>query len=163
MECRREVEEIDRLEQFLEHQQKGDATSFLFNWSRHQQARSELTDFGYFRTMIDVQLDAKMTGSVSIITTNNNDTESVTNSAPVSPVRKLNSPVKGTPNRHLQVSSLYQSLDKREAKHPVNMKLAGMKKVQRRTSDFFAETLSFDAMSLDGQNEDYEDAESSFY
>lgn len=60
LELRREMGEIDRLEEFLKYQQQGDATTYLFNWSRHQHVRAELHDFRFFRSNIDVQLDAKV-------------------------------------------------------------------------------------------------------
>jgi hypothetical protein len=61
------MNEIDRLEEFLKYQQQGDATTYLFNWSRHQQVRAELHDFRFFRSNIDVQLDAKITGNIAVI------------------------------------------------------------------------------------------------
>lgn len=60
LELRREMGEIDRLEDFLLYQQQGDATTYLFNWARHQYFRAELHDFRFFRSAIDVQLDAKV-------------------------------------------------------------------------------------------------------
>jgi hypothetical protein len=53
--------EIDKLEEYLKYQQQGDATQFLFNWSRHQQYRANLHDFKFFRNEIDVELDVKVT------------------------------------------------------------------------------------------------------
>ena len=60
LELNRQMSEIERLESFLAYQQQGDATSYLFNWSRHQMFKSELHDFKYFKRDIDVQLDAKV-------------------------------------------------------------------------------------------------------
>jgi hypothetical protein len=60
LELRRQMGEIDRLEEFLHYQHLGDATTYLFNWSRHQTFRSALHDFQFFRSIIDVQLDAKV-------------------------------------------------------------------------------------------------------
>ncbi|KAJ1340406.1 hypothetical protein BSLG_004999 [Batrachochytrium salamandrivorans] len=59
LELRRQIGEIDRLEEFLKYQQFGDATTYLFSWSRHQNFRAALHDFKYFQNEIDVQLDAK--------------------------------------------------------------------------------------------------------
>ncbi|KAJ3038902.1 hypothetical protein HDV00_012824 [Rhizophlyctis rosea] len=67
LELHRQLTEIDRLESFLRYQQQGDATLFLFNWARHQQYRAELHDFGHFRDVIDVQLDARITGSINVV------------------------------------------------------------------------------------------------
>ncbi|KAJ1547915.1 hypothetical protein HK096_009161 [Nowakowskiella sp. JEL0078] len=44
------------------------ATSFLFGWARQQECRSELHDFGFFRDAIDVQLDVKVVGAISVVT-----------------------------------------------------------------------------------------------
>ena len=60
LELNRQLSEIERLEAFLAYQQQGDATSYLFNWSRHQMFKAELHDFKYFKRDIDVQLDAKV-------------------------------------------------------------------------------------------------------
>ncbi|KAI8924102.1 hypothetical protein BC831DRAFT_467143 [Entophlyctis helioformis] len=67
VELKRQLTDIQRLEEFLKYQQTGDATTYLFNWSRHQAARSAMHDFRYFRADIDVQLDAKITGSISVV------------------------------------------------------------------------------------------------
>ena len=60
LELRRQEEEIDSLQSYLAYQQQGDATTYLFNWSRHQHFRTTLHDFRHFRNTIDVQLDAKV-------------------------------------------------------------------------------------------------------
>ncbi|KAI8905723.1 hypothetical protein DFJ77DRAFT_478771 [Powellomyces hirtus] len=67
LELHRQLGEIERLEEFLKYQQEGDATTFLFNWSKHQQCRADLHDFRFFRNQIDVQLDAKITGNISVV------------------------------------------------------------------------------------------------
>ncbi len=59
-ELNRQLGELNRLEHFLSYQKEGDATTYLFNWTRHQMYRSELYDFRFFRKEIDVQLDAKV-------------------------------------------------------------------------------------------------------
>jgi hypothetical protein len=60
LELVRQYSEIERVENFLKYQREGDATSYLFNWSRHQMLREELHDFQFFRNEIDVQLDARV-------------------------------------------------------------------------------------------------------
>ena len=60
LELNRQLLDIDRLESFLKYQQQGDATSYLFNWSRHQLFKAALHDFQFFKRDIDVQLDAKV-------------------------------------------------------------------------------------------------------
>nr|KAJ3419320.1 hypothetical protein HK105_007100 [Polyrhizophydium stewartii] len=67
LELRRQMSEIDRLEDFLRYQQLGDATTYLFSWSRHQHFRAALHDFGFFRSEIDVQLDARVAGTLSVV------------------------------------------------------------------------------------------------
>lgn len=70
LELNRQVGEIARLDEFLSYQQSGEATSFLFSWGRHQQIRSELHDFKYFRNTIDVDLDVKVIGAISVLVEN---------------------------------------------------------------------------------------------
>ncbi|KAI9139074.1 hypothetical protein BKA69DRAFT_697645 [Paraphysoderma sedebokerense] len=60
LELKRQLGEINRLEEFLKYQQTGDATHFLFSWARHQQLRQELHEFRFFRDVIDVHLDIKV-------------------------------------------------------------------------------------------------------
>eukprot|EP00842_Homolaphlyctis_polyrhiza_P006860 jgi/Hompol1/763/HPOL_005432-RA len=67
MELKRQQADIMRLESFLKYQHLGDATTCLFNWSRHQQFRAALHDFRFFRNVIDVQLDAKVVGGISVV------------------------------------------------------------------------------------------------
>jgi hypothetical protein len=67
LELKRQKHEIDRLDEFLKYQEMGDPTNFLFNWSRHQNVRATLHDFRFFRNGIDVNLNAKITGSVAVI------------------------------------------------------------------------------------------------
>ncbi|KAJ3296182.1 hypothetical protein HK104_001869 [Borealophlyctis nickersoniae] len=61
LELRRQLEEMDRLDQFVNYQRNGDANLFLFGWSRQQVYRAELRDFRFFRRGIDVGVDAKVT------------------------------------------------------------------------------------------------------
>ncbi|KAI8827098.1 uncharacterized protein EV422DRAFT_563176 [Fimicolochytrium jonesii] len=133
LELQRQLGEIERLEDFLKYQQEGDATTFLFNWSKHQQCRSELHDFRFFRNQIDVQLDAKVTGSISVII----DHDRTTISAGSSP-KKL--------GKHANtigpggMAGLGMGAPRAAAKQE--------RKSHRRISDFFAETLgTFDQMT----------------
>lgn len=66
----RQLDEINCLEDFLQYQQSGDSTHFLFSWARHQQMRQELHEFKFFRDSIDVQLDIKCTGNISVLIEN---------------------------------------------------------------------------------------------
>ncbi|KAI9203809.1 uncharacterized protein BJ171DRAFT_622590 [Polychytrium aggregatum] len=68
VELKRQFGEIAMLEEFLKYQQSGEATQFLFSWVRHQQLRSELHDFKFFREDIDVALDLKVVGGITIAT-----------------------------------------------------------------------------------------------
>jgi hypothetical protein len=60
LELKRQLGEMTRLQDFLKYQEEGDATTYLFNWSRHEMFREQLRDFKFFRNAIDVQLDAKV-------------------------------------------------------------------------------------------------------
>ena len=60
LELKRQLGEMTRLQDFLKYQEEGDATTYLFNWSRHEMFRERLRDFKFFRNAIDVQLDAKV-------------------------------------------------------------------------------------------------------
>ncbi|KAI8906868.1 hypothetical protein EDD86DRAFT_248451 [Gorgonomyces haynaldii] len=122
LELRRQMAEMDRLEEFLKYQEQGDATTYLFNWSRHQNVREQLHDFAHFRNTIDI------TGTLSV-------TVDVEQPKPPQPVQKQAPPKLGLGVPH-----------KME------------RKVQRRVSDFFAETLgSFDQLNT------YDDEETDHY
>jgi len=60
LELRRQLGEIKNAENFLEYQQEGDATHFLFSWSRHQKMLDELHNFKFFRNRVDVSLDTRI-------------------------------------------------------------------------------------------------------
>jgi len=60
LELRRQLGEIKNAENFLEYQQEGDATHFLFSWSRHQKMLDELHEFKFFRNKVDVSLDTRV-------------------------------------------------------------------------------------------------------
>ncbi|KXS19890.1 hypothetical protein M427DRAFT_504927 [Gonapodya prolifera JEL478] len=59
LELRRQIAEIDRLDDFVGYQKK-QPTQFLLSYSQLQQQKSELHDFRYFREKIDVQCDTKV-------------------------------------------------------------------------------------------------------
>ncbi|KAJ3066668.1 hypothetical protein HDU98_010054, partial [Podochytrium sp. JEL0797] len=65
-ELHRQLGEINHLEEYLKYQQQGDATQFLFSWSRHTAYRSALHDFKFFKNSIDVELDVKVVGAISV-------------------------------------------------------------------------------------------------
>ncbi|KAJ3127490.1 hypothetical protein HK098_006268 [Nowakowskiella sp. JEL0407] len=67
LELKRQLGEIDSLESFVSYMQSGDATSFLFSWARQQHYRAELHDFKFFKDTIDVPLDVKVTGTISVV------------------------------------------------------------------------------------------------
>lgn len=122
MELKRQLGEMERLDTFLKYLRCGDATSYLFNWSRHQMYRSELHDFSFFKKDIDVQLDAKLVGSLSVVVEEEEIPSVVpgpkmpasTSSSPhTSPLKKSN-------KSRMSVYSLKSNLDR--------------SKVQRRTS-----------------------------
>ncbi|OUM69473.1 hypothetical protein PIROE2DRAFT_2561, partial [Piromyces sp. E2] len=64
---KRQLAEIKNAENFLEYQQEGDATHFLFSWSRHQKMLDELHEFKYFRNRVDVSLDTRVSGNIDIL------------------------------------------------------------------------------------------------
>ncbi|KAJ3136549.1 hypothetical protein HK101_003996, partial [Irineochytrium annulatum] len=163
LELKRQMDEIEHLEEFLKYQQQGDATQFLFSWARHQHFRSELHDFAFFRNEIDVELDLKVVGSISVLT------ESMAGpggSAPL--VMKKQTSQKQLQHQHSQPQIAVAHSHSHGHSHGDvtrggghNMAhqhhhvtptpgLVGMgmprkvqeRRVQRRTSDFFAETLS---------------------
>ncbi|KAJ3327303.1 hypothetical protein HDU76_012036 [Blyttiomyces sp. JEL0837] len=134
MELKRQLGEIEHLEEFLKYQQQGDATQFLFSWARHQQYRAELHDFKFFRNEIDVELDVKVTGNISVVTDGaTHPTPVVTGSAPTKkPLVKQSSSSSvvnpGAPNAGMVGLGLPRKIQDR--------------RIQRRTSDFFAESLA---------------------
>ncbi|KAJ3157358.1 hypothetical protein HDU89_002772 [Geranomyces variabilis] len=143
-ELQRQLGEIERLEEFLRYQQEGDATTFLFNWSKHQQCRADLHDFRFFRNQIDVQLDAKATGTIGVII--DQDRASVSASSG-SALHKKGSYQKGQPPQSgQQAGNVGMGLPR--AGKPDRRTL-------RRTSDFFAETIgTFEQMGAARPHED---------
>ncbi|KAI9093726.1 hypothetical protein DFS34DRAFT_630104 [Phlyctochytrium arcticum] len=144
LDLERQLGEIERLEDFLRYQQDGDATTFLFNWSKHQQCRADLHDVRHFRNQIDVQLDAKITGNISIVIDHDRAAVAVSGipppGRPMKPAQNLGSPVASTIGKGLPRSRLQG------------------RRTHRRISDFFAETLgSFDQLSTGHLNDDEDD------
>ncbi|KAI9016975.1 hypothetical protein BC832DRAFT_543324 [Gaertneriomyces semiglobifer] len=171
LELVRQMSEVERVESFWKYLLEGDAMTLLFNWARHQKMVGEVGDFKWFKREIDVGLDAKITGQLSV-TIDPDLPPSVTLTRPVTP-----------PSRNLsRPSSLPNSLASSPAKNKSQTQsplggLAGMgtglnlprsnpkmraengeKRAQhRRISDFFAETLcTLDTMGL-GDDDGYSD------
>ncbi|KNC97606.1 uncharacterized protein SPPG_07075 [Spizellomyces punctatus DAOM BR117] len=144
LELARQLAEIDRLEDFLKYQQEGDATTFLFNWSKHQQCRANLHDFRFFRNEIDVQLDAKVTGNISVII--DHDRPAVTGG---------DGPHGG--KKHGKGASTIGPAGGLAGSFGMGMPRSKLqeRRVHRRISDFFAETLgSFDQISTSRVEDD---------
>lgn len=69
-EFERQLEEIGRLESFLEYQRTShrlDASQFILDFAQHQRLRNELHAFPYVRTEMDVQADLKLSGGLVVI------------------------------------------------------------------------------------------------
>ncbi|KAJ3096081.1 lariat debranching enzyme [Phlyctochytrium planicorne] len=174
LELKRQIGEIEFLEEFLRYQQRGDATQFLFSWARHQHCRAELHDFKFFRNEIDVELDLKISGSLSVVSESSHNLASSVSSTPnqhkKGSISKINPQYQVLPTQALtsggrnsdytvQPSNIQGSFQGHGAmlqmQHDQGAVTAGMvglgigipkkiqdRRVQRRTSDFFAETLS---------------------
>jgi hypothetical protein len=133
LELKRQLQEIEYLEDFLQYQQHGDATQFLFSWSRHQQYRAELHDFKFFRNEIDVELDLKVTGNISVGEDDNTPNAMMATQQQVA--KKVTKPVGGGAVTH----------------NSGNAGMVGMglprklqeRRVQRRTSVSFSLIFSF--------------------
>ncbi|KAH9269780.1 hypothetical protein BASA83_008095 [Batrachochytrium salamandrivorans] len=149
LELRRQIGEIDRLEEFLKYQQFGDATTYLFSWSRHQNFRAALHDFKYFQNEIDVQLDAKVSGSISVVV----DQDKLPNTmmTPQLQIQQQQQPLQ-PPQQQQQIQTQQGMIGGRVLGMGVSHKLQAQnhqRRVQRRTSDFFAEALgSFDQVHI---------------
>ncbi|KAJ3342269.1 ornithine aminotransferase [Gonapodya sp. JEL0774] len=65
LELRRQLHEMDQLDEFVAYQKK-QPTQFLLSYSQLQQKRSELHDFRHFRDVIDVKCDVKVSGTISL-------------------------------------------------------------------------------------------------
>ncbi|KAI9355993.1 hypothetical protein DFJ73DRAFT_641345 [Zopfochytrium polystomum] len=149
VELKRQLAEIEFLEEFLRYQQSGDASQFLFNWVRHQQYRAELHDFRFFRNEIDVDLDIKVTGGIAVGVDAHHP--------PVAtPQRKASrTSAAATPSATGSAGAGMVGLG-------VPRKLQD-RRVQRRTSDFFAESLAIaPALNWMGGMDEVDDQRSVF-
>ncbi|KAJ3396295.1 hypothetical protein HDU80_010029 [Chytriomyces hyalinus] len=177
LELKRQLGEIEHLEEYVKYQQQGDATQFLFSWARHQSYRSDLHDFKFFRNSIDVELDVKVSGGINIVLDDNihggnssNGVSGISNGGS----NGLNA--SGSNGGSLQIGS-GNGKGGRDKKATigtvvgaaqilgasVNAGMVGMglprkvqeRRVQRRTSDFFAESLAMTpAMSWTNDSDD---------
>ncbi|KAJ3106846.1 hypothetical protein HDU96_008099 [Phlyctochytrium bullatum] len=180
LELKRQLCEIEHLEDFLRYQQQGDATQFLFSWARHQHFRAELHDFRFFKSDIDVELDLKIVGSIAVVA-ESNPAPLIVTSQPPKPKPSSGAPKAAlvphgfvhTPETQLIAGAAGPNRGGMEYPYPgahhavawnvhhaaaasvVNggREAAGMvglglpkkiqeRRTQRRTSDFFAETLA---------------------
>jgi ribosomal protein L37AE/L43A len=162
-ELRRQIGEMEKLEEFLKYQQEGDSMQCVYMWHLHQMYREKLSDFKFFRQEIDVQLDAKVDGTISVMI----DQQKVALQRPLNPKRPQ-IPQRGTPPQVTNLPSYpssptspshysspprqnYGGLARPVPNLPSKMKLE--RKVERRTSDFFHEALS---LSRDDSNDDFD-------
>ncbi|KAJ3275218.1 hypothetical protein HDV01_000943 [Terramyces sp. JEL0728] len=113
IELNRQLGEINRLEDFLKYQQAGNAMQCVYTWHLHQNLREQQSDFKFFKSDIDVQLDAKINGSIHV----------ELDKKKVSPTKSLAPTV--TPN--ISPTNLPSQLKERTQ--------------TRRTSDFFSEAF----------------------
>jgi hypothetical protein len=125
IELKRQDLEMTTLEKFLEYQQSGsNIYHLLFNWGKHQQLRQDLHEFRFFRDVIDVQLDLKIQGDLSLTV----DPSLANMSA--QPKKTAYAPVS-------MASSRVETLPRKSL-------------ASRRTTDFFAETLNaLDEMTIE--------------
>jgi hypothetical protein len=167
-ELRRQLGEMEKLEEFLKYQQEGDSMQCVYTWHLHQMYREKLSDFKFFRQDIDVQLDAKVDGSLSVIIDeqkaaihNNNVTpkHNVTPKRPQLPQRvtspaALNIPLYPSSPTSPMYSSPPKSAYGGMSRVPnLPSKMKSERKVERRTSDFFHEALS---MTRQDSNDDFD-------
>ncbi|KAI8618567.1 hypothetical protein BC830DRAFT_1166058 [Chytriomyces sp. MP71] len=152
LELKRQLGEIEHLEEYVKYQQQGDATQFLFSWARHQAYRSELHDFKFFRNSIDVELDVKVNGGINIVLDDGVGGGTSSNGASgtgaggaggVGSVGKGGTLKKVKTLGGVGASQMLGGMN-------VNAGMVGMglpkkiqeRRIQRRTSDFFAESLA---------------------
>jgi hypothetical protein len=161
-ELRRQLGEMEKLEEFLSYQQEGDSMQCVYTWHVHQMYREKLSDFRFFRQDIDVQLDAKVDGNVTVIVDQQKSTiqGAVTPKRPQLPQRVVSPPAINIPlYPSSPTSPLYSSPPKSVyggmARPVPNLpaKMQKERKVERRTSDFFHEALS---MAREDSNDDFD-------
>ncbi|TPX42567.1 hypothetical protein SeMB42_g05076 [Synchytrium endobioticum] len=147
LELKRQLQEIERLEAFLKYQQAGDPTQFLFSWARHQQVRAELHDFRFFKDDIDVQLDMKVTGGISVIVDPTIAAVATHASANPVPLKKMGSKIHAPSSSTSHLGNGAASTNPAMG-YPRASKVQE-RRTQRRTSDFFSETLGvLDGMTV---------------
>ncbi|KAJ8324616.1 hypothetical protein O5D80_006862 [Batrachochytrium dendrobatidis] len=145
LELKRQISEIDRLEDFLKYQQFGDATTYLFSWSRHQHFRAALHDFKFFRNEIDVQLDAKVAGNISVVVDQDKHQNIM---LPPLPHQQQSQQLQLQQGTQIQQNMGNSGMLGMGMPHKMQMQ-SHQRRVQRRTSDFFAEALGgFDQMHI---------------
>ncbi|KAI9341381.1 hypothetical protein BDR26DRAFT_860336 [Obelidium mucronatum] len=143
-ELKRQLGEIDHLEEYLKYQQQGDATQFLFSWSRHSAYRSELHDFKFFKNTIDVELDVKVVGAISVCVDDGGRGASVVSNG------SINGGSAATKLLGKQIAGSAAIAGPMIGSGPIKAGMVGMgmprkiqeRRIQRRTSDFFAESLA---------------------
>ncbi|KAH6563853.1 hypothetical protein BASA62_008269 [Batrachochytrium salamandrivorans] len=155
LELRRQIGEIDRLEEFLKYQQFGDATTYLFSWSRHQNFRAALHDFKYFQNEIDVQLDAKVSGSISVVV----DQDKLPNTmmTPQLQIQQQQQPLQ-PPQQQQQIQTQQGMIGGRVLGMGVSHKLQAQnhqRRVQRRTSGSFDQVHIGQGSTLDEDDMDH--------
>ncbi|ORX48180.1 hypothetical protein BCR36DRAFT_355124 [Piromyces finnis] len=140
LELRRQLGEIRNAENFLEYQQDGDATHFLFSWSRHQKMLDELHEFKFFRNKIDVSLDTRVSGSIDILSDQvihipESDNKKMIKTRTSEKINKSNSYYNKTSLSNKQISSVAIG----NTGNAVPSKSQESKHI--KTSDFFSEAL----------------------
>jgi hypothetical protein len=119
-ELRRQLGEMSMLDEFLRYQQTGDAATFLHNFIRHQGIRDALHQMRTIREEIDVELDMKVNGSITV----------TSDSGAMSPQRKgLNRPASS-----FGVPPLVPASPKKVITSPTRLGVKG--------ADLFAEVLN---------------------
>lgn len=155
LELRRQLAEIKNAENFLEYQQEGDATHFLFSWSRHQKMLDELHEFKFFRNRVDVSLDTRVSGNIDILSDQvfhipESDTKKMIKNRTSEKINKANSYYNKTPVTNKQISSV--AMGNTGSSIPNK----SQENKHYKTTDFFSEALG----ALDDINivqDDYDD------
>ncbi|KAI8899452.1 hypothetical protein BC833DRAFT_585691 [Globomyces pollinis-pini] len=170
LECRRQMNDISRLEEFLQYQQDGSSLQCVYTWHLHQLLREQLSDFKFFRQEIDVQLDAKVNGNIHVII--DNVIDNIIQNQNQSPTKRKSNPpipqqppqltplpqhIMSTPPRTSYFNNItprtpnYEKLG--QTPHLPQALMSGERKVERRVSDFFHETMNG---ALDDVNDDFD-------
>jgi len=157
LELRRQLGEIKNAENFLEYQQEGDATHFLFSWSRHQKMLDELHNFKFFRNRVDVSLDTRVSGNIDILSDQiyhlpDMDSKKIIKNKTSEKINSINNYYSKAPITNTQLSSIAIGNNGLPAKNQESKHC--------KTSDFFSEALG----ALDDINiiqDDYDDFDNS--